>query len=1243
MCEFTILTWVLRPHIVLALLCSIRTTSAYNRELQVVVATPLKDLVLRRFPEFGGVISVDGLWGTTIFDQPMLPFVLEDYYTRRSLLLTIGTALPIELRQTQHAGAAVADVSVESGIAGLPIDREENARFCNEFAQNDVTIGCSAVEGEVALKELFSRVSTVLGYADLPRIYETKPHSRVSYIVLHQLRFASACGARPAYGILDDEPALWRAARLHLHESNAEAYAILLRHFHQRIISFINQSSMESSTFDSEVVMANKFLMTSSHADLRPADSTGDSEAAGAAAATDTSALDALLTELFSQEFVAVISSHSLCSSTAGSRALLANWVILLLAYDLHRIRINVEHSGCTAPLGYLREFMDDVIRRWQAVALPSGPLGQYLRYTALLHYIMCHYHARAAWSRSLTPLLPDLPLVMGGGALRPTSAETTSLAATHDREEEWMQENALNVVALIHEDRSPPATAESIATPDIWATFSLYDAIQQMLDAGAKPVDIKFIVLQLVLLQAMHVRQAKSPSDCESRAGRFLDNLKTAWPAAHVYFARNYWNAAVRSLLCTAWRRFYLSSNATAGPESVNNLIRYQVFNGTRSHDPSAPILRSVGFPHNDTLTERSLANTLYNRNNLHIQQKGSTCAGLRLMKMIQKAAVILAEAILQIHRTSISAHPDRKPYLQVLCIHNDGTKAIYESRLPKPSAPLSGASVNVDVAPNIAAEELGEDVFKVPKEVCECPSQAVVQLLAAKASADADSLKRRVTRTEFVVDLSNRTCSCERNSTRCPELLAAEVYARRKLLWKPCVYDEDPRIIKLVERHADMVIECFKKYASCHISATLRSKLFFSSDRVCLGTSGVVPAEPVIGHSRFAAKAPLSTACVAGQLSRSVTVLQRVIQTGDATVLSPSDIYKLHTAAQLLTEVTKSAVPLLSSESGATLGHAQVIRASGAAVTSVQATAPTHRRVTAISRQKFVTRTMGKTVTTPVHSPDMLWGAIALGTKAKRRNNAMVSIGRKSTVSTASSVEVTLQTVSVAVEFSRVIAFDIETTGLSRRSRVVQFGTTDCDTEALSFQKLVNPGVPIPQAAIDVHGITNEAVSTSTNFAAVWGSFLDVFQIRDSNTPVVLLSYNGFAFDFPILFFEMLRAGIALPETVFYADMKTHVQKHCFGRIPKGKGNQTLAAVFNRVTNGQAFADAHSALGDAKAIKRLYHEATKDASFVLELRKAVAVPQRASARRCVLSFLDRVGYDFVCNLCCLRTVQYG
>ena len=61
-----------------------------------------------------------------------------------------------------------------------------------------------------------------------------------------------------------------------------------------------------------------------------------------------------------------------------------------------------------------------------------------------------------------------------------------------------------------------------------------------------------------------------------------------------------------------------------------------------------------------------------------------------------------------------------------------------------------------------------------------------------------------------------------------------------------------------------------------------------------------------------------------------------------------------------------------------------------------------------------------------------------------------------------------------------------DTETTGLDRTDRLVEIGVVD-DAGTVAFQSLINPRIPIPEEASDIHGITDDMVAPAPPLDAV------------------------------------------------------------------------------------------------------------------------------------------------------------
>lgn len=101
----------------------------------------------------------------------------------------------------------------------------------------------------------------------------------------------------------------------------------------------------------------------------------------------------------------------------------------------------------------------------------------------------------------------------------------------------------------------------------------------------------------------------------------------------------------------------------------------------------------------------------------------------------------------------------------------------------------------------------------------------------------------------------------------------------------------------------------------------------------------------------------------------------------------------------------------------------------------------------------------------------------------------------------------------------------FDVETTGTNVGSdKIIEIAMVKIlpNGEKQTKRKLINPEMPIPQEATNVHGITNEMVASAPTFKQAAN---EIKQFLDNCD---LAGYNSNRFDVPILVEEFLRAGI-------------------------------------------------------------------------------------------------------------------
>jgi DNA polymerase III subunit epsilon len=107
------------------------------------------------------------------------------------------------------------------------------------------------------------------------------------------------------------------------------------------------------------------------------------------------------------------------------------------------------------------------------------------------------------------------------------------------------------------------------------------------------------------------------------------------------------------------------------------------------------------------------------------------------------------------------------------------------------------------------------------------------------------------------------------------------------------------------------------------------------------------------------------------------------------------------------------------------------------------------------------------------------------------------------------------------------RPIYYDTETTGIRpEKDRIVEIAAYDPGNDK-SFQRLVHPGVTIPDDAIAIHGITNEMVAQAAPFSEVGKAF-----IAFCSDDCVLIAHNNDSFDKHFLVQESKRHQLQLPD---------------------------------------------------------------------------------------------------------------
>jgi len=155
--------------------------------------------------------------------------------------------------------------------------------------------------------------------------------------------------------------------------------------------------------------------------------------------------------------------------------------------------------------------------------------------------------------------------------------------------------------------------------------------------------------------------------------------------------------------------------------------------------------------------------------------------------------------------------------------------------------------------------------------------------------------------------------------------------------------------------------------------------------------------------------------------------------------------------------------------------------------------------------------------------------------------------------------------------------ITFDLETTGTDVEvDRIVQVAATKKLLDGTIERKniFVNPTIPIPIGATEVHGISDEMVKDAPTFKQISVNLQAWFRDCDIG------GFNSDKFDIPLLSAEFNRLGVVFIDwdCNFLDTMKAY--RHFYPN--------TLVAIYERLF-GEGFDGAHDALNDVLATDRV------------------------------------------------------
>ncbi|MBE0652203.1 MAG: 3'-5' exonuclease [Bacteroidales bacterium] len=176
-------------------------------------------------------------------------------------------------------------------------------------------------------------------------------------------------------------------------------------------------------------------------------------------------------------------------------------------------------------------------------------------------------------------------------------------------------------------------------------------------------------------------------------------------------------------------------------------------------------------------------------------------------------------------------------------------------------------------------------------------------------------------------------------------------------------------------------------------------------------------------------------------------------------------------------------------------------------------------------------------------------------------------------------------------------IIFFDLETTGINiAHDRIVEISWLKVDLQGKESSRtmLINPTIPIPREASDIHGIKDDDVRDAPTFQEVAKSLAKEFEGCD------LAGYNSNRFDIPLLAEEFMRADVDIDMTKRkFIDVQVIFMK---------MEQRTLAAAYQFFC-GKELEGAHGAEADTRATYEVlqaqldrYQDLKNDMAFLAE-----------------------------------------
>lgn len=178
-----------------------------------------------------------------------------------------------------------------------------------------------------------------------------------------------------------------------------------------------------------------------------------------------------------------------------------------------------------------------------------------------------------------------------------------------------------------------------------------------------------------------------------------------------------------------------------------------------------------------------------------------------------------------------------------------------------------------------------------------------------------------------------------------------------------------------------------------------------------------------------------------------------------------------------------------------------------------------------------------------------------------------------------------------------ARAIFYDLETTGLTLSSRIVEIAAFDPIGQR-SFSTLVNPGSPIPPTASAIHNITDDMVKDAPSLRKAAELFLEFCPPE-----TVLIAHNNDAFDHRFLKKAYKEVNINLPPFPSIDTLKW--ARKCRPDLPK-HSLQFLREIYGFPSN-----HAHRALDDVLTLQKIFNALSENLSIEEVLKQLKTQPE--------------------------------